>query len=150
MGNRLLLGAMIRRCRYGRQDDCWSGMSLHVPLLIDVSRSTSERLYTWGGRSKMADIVGQQLGKYRLLRQLGQGGFAEVYLGEHIYLKTRAAIKVLKLRLANDDRESFFTEARTIASLKHPNIVRVIDFGVEDDRPFLVMDYAPSNLRQLH
>src|SRR6266480_334137 len=95
------------------------------------------------------DRSGQQLGNYRLTRLLGQGGFADVYLGEHIYLKTQAAIKILQIRLAGDDMESFLNEARTIASLKHPHIVRVLDFGVEGTTPFLVMDYAPlGTLRQ--
>ena len=66
---------------------------------------------------------GQQLGNYRLIRLLGQGAFADVYLGEHIYLKTQAAIKILQIRLAGDDMQGFLTEARTIASLKHPHIV---------------------------
>ena len=92
---------------------------------------------------------GQQLGNYRLIRLLGQGAFADVYLGEHIYLKTQAAIKILQIRLAGDDMQGFLTEARTIASLKHPHIVRVLDFGVEGTTPFLVMDYAPlGTLRQ--
>ena len=43
----------------------------------------------------MADRSGQQLGNYRLLRLLGRGGFAEVYLGQHIYLGSQAALKVL-------------------------------------------------------
>jgi serine/threonine protein kinase len=68
----------------------------------------------------MADRVGQQLGNYRLLRLLGEGGFAEVYLAEQVYLKTFAAIKVLHTRLANDDLDGFLSEARTIAALKHP------------------------------
>src|SRR3989440_8385169 len=92
---------------------------------------------------------GQQLGNYRLTRLLGQGGFADVYLGEHIYLKTQAAIKILQIRLAGDDMQGFLNEARTIASLKHPHIVRVLDFGVEGATPFLVMEYAPlGTLRQ--
>ncbi len=61
----------------------------------------------------MANLVGQQLGNYRLLRLLGQGGFAEVYLGEHIYLKTKAAIKVLHTQLAKTELEVFLNEART-------------------------------------
>jgi eukaryotic-like serine/threonine-protein kinase len=93
--------------------------------------------------------VGQQLGNYRLLRLLGQGGFADVYLGEHLYLKTLAAIKVLHTHLASDDFERFVNEARTIARLTHPYIVRVLDFGVEGRIPYLVMEYAPyGTLRQ--
>ena len=92
----------------------------------------------------MTDRVGQQLGNYRLSRLIGQGGFAEVYLGEHIHLNTQAAIKVLQMRLTASNLEQFRNEARTIASLVHPNIVRVLDFGVEDGIPFLVMDYAPN------
>ena len=87
---------------------------------------------------------GQQLGNYRLIRLLGQGGFAEVYLGEHIYLDTSAAIKVLHTQLDSDEVESFRAEARTIARLVHPHIVRVLDYGVEGKTPFLVMDYAPN------
>ena len=70
----------------------------------------------------MADRVGQQLGNYRLVRLLGQGGFAEVYLGEHIYLDTSAAIKVLRAELDSDEVEHFHAEARTIARLVHPHI----------------------------
>src|SRR6266705_2902689 len=98
----------------------------------------------------MADRTGQQLGNYRVIRPIGHGGFAEVYLGEHIYLKTQVAIKVLQTKVGNDeDLESFLKEAQTIAHLVHPQIVRVMDFGVDDETPFLVMDYAPNGtLRQ--
>jgi serine/threonine protein kinase len=97
----------------------------------------------------MTNLVGQQLGNYRLIRLLGEGGFAEVYLGEHIHLGTQAAIKVLHTQIASDDIEKFRTEARTVAHLIHPHIVRVLDFGVEGKTPYLVMDYAPKGtLRQ--
>ena len=99
----------------------------------------------------MKDRVGQQIGNYRLIRLLGEGSFAEVYLGEHVYLKRPAAIKVLRGQLVNDGMEGFLTEARAIASLEHPHIVRVQDFGVEASTPFLVMSYAPNGtLRQRH
>jgi eukaryotic-like serine/threonine-protein kinase len=101
----------------------------------------------------MADHVGQQLGNYRLNRLLGQGGFANVYQGEHVYLKTQAAIKVLHARLATSEQDNFLNEARTIAALDHQHIVRVLEFGVEpqDDIPFLVMTYAPhGTLRERH
>lgn len=94
---------------------------------------------------------GQQFGNYRLVRLLGRGGFADVYLGEHIYLGTSAAIKVLRTHLESEDVEQFRTEARTIARLVHPHIVRVLEFGVEDTTPFLVVDYALNGtLRKRH
>ena len=71
-----------------------------------------------------------------------------MYLGEHVYLKTQAAVKVLHVRLTNEIK-TFLDEARTIASLRHPHIVRVLDFGVDGSTPFLVMDYAANGtLRQ--
>ena len=95
--------------------------------------------------------VGLQLGNYRLIRILGAGGFAEVYLAEHIHLGTKAAVKVLHAQLTHDNVEAFRTEARTIAHLVHPHIVRVLDFGIEGTTPFLVMDYAPNGtLRNRH
>ncbi len=87
----------------------------------------------------MTDYVTQQLGNYRLVRHLGRGGFADVYLGIHIHLKTQAAIKVLHTELTSSDFEKFRTEARTIARLEHPHIVRVLDFGIDGYTPYLVM-----------
>jgi len=98
----------------------------------------------------MTDRVGQQLGNYHLIRLLGHGGFAVVYLGEHIHLNTLAAIKVLDTRLTSDEIAQFRNEARTIARLEHPHIVRVLDFGVEDSVPFLVMGYAPNGTLRQH
>ena len=99
----------------------------------------------------MGDRVGQRLGNYRVIRLLGKGGFGDVYLGEHIHLNTQVAIKVLQTRLVGSNLEQFRVEAQTIARLVHPHIVRIFDFGVEDDSPFLVMDYAPNGiLRQRH
>src|SRR5207245_122161 len=105
-----------------------------------------------GAMPNMEDRVGQQLGNYRLIRQIGKGGFAEVYLGEHIYLGTQAAIKVLlRAQLADLEEQKFREEARTIARLVHPHIVRVLEFGLDNNVPFLVMDYAPNgNLRTRH
>ena len=101
----------------------------------------------------MSDLTGQRFGNYRLIRLLGQGGFADTYLGEQVYIGTDAAIKIVQTQLAQDDQGAFFHEARTIAKLKHPNIVRLLEFGVENSRniPYLVMDYAPNGtLRQRH
>jgi serine/threonine protein kinase len=103
------------------------------------------------GMPDMADRVGQQLGNYRLTRLLGQGGFAEVYLGEHVYLKTPGAIKLLHTQgVHQKELEGFLREAQAIAQLVHPHIVRVLEFGVhQEETPYLVMDYAANGtLRQ--
>ncbi len=93
----------------------------------------------------------QRLGNYRLIQLLGKGAFSDVYLGEHLYLSTPVAIKVLRSRVDLPALDDFLTEARYISHLGHPHIIRVFDFGLEADAPFLVMDYAPyGNLRDLH
>src|SRR6266849_4524580 len=98
---------------------------------------------------EMADRSGQQLGNYRLLHLLGRGGFAEVYLGQHMYLNSLAALKILQLVLNDEDIERFVKEARILASLNHSHIIRVLDFAVEQGTPFLVMEYgAKGSLRQ--
>jgi outer membrane protein assembly factor BamB/tRNA A-37 threonylcarbamoyl transferase component Bud32 len=93
----------------------------------------------------MADNAGQQLGNYRLLHLIGEGGFARVYLGEHIYLKTYGALKVPKMHLNQEDLDAFLAEARRSVSLEHPHIVRVLECGVEGGTiPYFVMNYAPG------
>ena len=99
----------------------------------------------------MADRSGEHFGNYRLVRLLGQGGYAEVYLGQHLRLNQQAAIKVLHAHLTESEAEHFQQEAQTISALVHPSIIRVFDYDVQYGVPFLVMDYAPNgSLRQLH
>ena len=99
----------------------------------------------------MTGRLGQQLGNYCLTRLLGEGGFAEVYLGEHPLLETMVAIKVLHTQVTQDDVAQFQQEARLLASLRHPHIIRVLDFGLEGQTPYLVMDCAPNGtLRTRH
>ncbi len=100
----------------------------------------------------MDDHIGQILGRYRLVRLIGKGNFAEVYLGEHVSNGSLAAVKLLHIKLTDtDDLKSFINEAR-ITLLTHPNIVQILDFGIgENDIPFLVMIYAPNGtLRSRH
>jgi serine/threonine protein kinase len=92
----------------------------------------------------MADRIGQQLGHYRLIRLVGKGAFAEVYLGEHDRMLTQSAVKVLHAQLASEEEARFQQEAHLVASLTHPHIVRVHDFAVQDGTPFLAMDFAPN------
>jgi tetratricopeptide (TPR) repeat protein len=92
----------------------------------------------------VAGRLGQQFGNYRLMALLGQGSYAEVYLGRHVRLDLQAAIKVLHGHLSSSEAERFQQEAQTMERLTHPWIVRVFDFDVQDDIPFLVMKYAPN------
>jgi len=90
----------------------------------------------------MTNWIGKSLGNYKLVSLLDVGGYAEVYKGEHIHLGTHAAVKILRTFVTGDDIDVFRNEARIIASLAHPNIIRVLDFGIQDGTPFLVMEYA--------
>lgn len=62
--------------------------------------------FTLPNDTGMTNYIDRQLGNYRLLRLLGHGGFADIYLGEHIHLKTLAAIKMLHTQLSDGDREA--------------------------------------------
>src|SRR5919202_3380378 len=83
-------------------------------------------------------------GRYRLLRPLGTGGMASVYLAEDLRLGRRVAVKVLHPQLASDPSfvARFADEARIAAGLAHPNIVQVYDVGHDGDRHYIVMEYV--------
>ncbi|MGZ6365499.1 MAG: serine/threonine protein kinase [Ktedonobacteraceae bacterium] len=99
----------------------------------------------------MADRLGQRFGNYRLLQLLGRGGFAEVYLGKHVDLNTLAAIKVYRTQLVEHDIERFRLEARIMSHLVHPHILRVLEYSVAANSPYICMNYAPGgSLRQRH
>lgn len=80
--------------------------------------------------------------RYQLLEPLSGGGMATIYRGWDRSLERFVAIKRLKVELSNDPRwnNQFLTEAQTLASVRHPHIVEVFDFGLNDDRPYLVME----------
>jgi serine/threonine-protein kinase len=86
----------------------------------------------------------QQIGPYRLVRVLGEGGMGTVFLAERVDLGTRAAIKILRdAWLSPSRRRRFATEQRTLAALNHPGIARLFDAGVlEDGTPWIVMEYV--------
>jgi eukaryotic-like serine/threonine-protein kinase len=96
------------------------------------------------------EMVGQTLGHYRILRPLGQGGTAIVFLAQDIHLQRDVAIKVFQPR--EDDTQDFLRrfarEARVLAQLDHPNILPVYEYGEEDTLAFLVMPHmAGGSLR---
>jgi WD40 repeat protein len=99
----------------------------------------------------MVERIGQRFGGYSLVRLLGQGNLADVYLGEDSSRHQQAAIKVLRAELAGQDVKQFLAQAESISRLNHPHIVRILAYGVENNEPFLVMYYAPhGTLRQRH
>lgn len=93
---------------------------------------------------------GFHIGKYRILERLGSGGMATVYLAEHKFMKRRAAVKVLpKSRAAEPSSlERFYREAKAVAALDHPNIVRAYDIDQDGDVHFLVMEYVDGSSLQ--
>ena len=103
----------------------------------------SSTLYTSvEGQFLTDERVGQQFGNYRVIHSLGKGGFAKVYLGEHLYVeKHLVAIKVLRPELSHKYKVDFLQEAQRSLELRHPHIVRFVDFGVKEDTPFLIMEY---------
>ena len=93
--------------------------------------------------SRIADSVGRVLGdRYRLTRPLGVGASAHVYVAEDISLRRLVAIKVLHPALAGDEAflRRFRAEAQVVAALRHPNILRVYDWGQDSGAPYLVME----------
>jgi serine/threonine protein kinase len=87
--------------------------------------------------------------RYQVVEQLGKGGMGEVFLAQDESLDTKVAIKS-NHNLSAHASAQFLREARLLASLKHPNLPRVIDYFTEDDSQYLVMDFIPGeNLKEL-
>src|SRR5712691_11000946 len=90
------------------------------------------------------EIIGQQIGAYYIQSKLGEGGMARVYKAYHARLRREVAIKVILSQIAqqSDFRVRFEREAQLVASLQHPNIVAVYDFGDFGNQTYLVMQYV--------
>ena len=101
----------------------------------------------------ISDSIGRVLGKrYRLLSALGTGASAHVFLAEDVSLQRYVAVKVLQPGLATDEAflKRFGAEARSVASLNHPHVLRVFDWGEDADGPYLVLEYlGGGSLRDL-
>ncbi|MFQ5421415.1 MAG: serine/threonine-protein kinase, partial [Anaerolineae bacterium] len=87
-------------------------------------------------------LSGQTLGKYHILEPLGSGGMARVYRAFHPQLNRYIAVKVLRGDLVDDDTFAarFRREAQAVAALRHPNIIQVFDFDVQNDITYMVME----------
>ncbi len=87
-------------------------------------------------------LEGKSLGKYRILEPLGRGGMAQVFKAYHPQLDRYVAVKILRTDLVEDAEflSRFRREARAVAALRHPNIVQIFDFDVQDDLYYMVME----------
>jgi len=98
-------------------------------------------------------VKGQKINnRYEVIKEIGEGGMANVYLGKDLILERNVAIKVLRGDLANDEKfvRRFQREALSASSLSHANIVEIYDVGEDDGDYFIVMEYVPGkNLKQL-
>ncbi|MDY7229212.1 protein kinase domain-containing protein [Hyalangium rubrum] len=88
-------------------------------------------------------LLGTQLGSFRLIRRLGRGGMGSVYLGEHVSIGSRMAVKVLHEHLAAYPElvQRFHAEARAVNLIGHENIVSIFDLNATPPRPYLIMEY---------
>lgn len=95
----------------------------------------------------MADLTGKQLNDYRVLRRLGRGAMAEVYLAEQLSLGRQVALKVLSEQLARDPAyvARFQHEARAAASLVHSGIVQIYEVGCADGCHYIAQEYVAGN-----
>ena len=103
----------------------------------------------------MSKLEGQSIGRYHIIEPLGEGGMAVVYKAFDTHLECEVAVKVIRVdNLPRNAEERalkrFEREAKVVARLNHPNIVKVTDYGEEDGKPYLVMPYLPGGtLKQL-
>ena len=89
-------------------------------------------------------MIGKQLLNYKIVSLIGEGGMGNVYLGEHVSIGRKVAIKVLRPELASKEeiRGRFKNEAAVMAHLQHPGIVGLIDYLEQDDGLYLIMEYV--------
>jgi serine/threonine-protein kinase len=127
----------------------WSGTGAQWCDTIPDAPLTQCALGTNPGASEQALAAPgrKALGPYRLLKELGQGGMARVYLAEHELLRRRVAIKTLLPQFAGFPlaRDMFVREARIAGMIRHANLVPVYDF-IDDpvEGPYYVMEYTPG------
>ena len=90
----------------------------------------------------MLEIGTMLSGRYEVLKRVGSGGMADVYMAKDHKLNRNVAVKVLKSEYVEDEKflKKFETEAQAVARLSHPNIVNVYDVGIEDGINYIVME----------
>ena len=91
------------------------------------------------------------IARCRLKQIIEKGKFTSTYLGEHVHLNKPVVVKLHHIRLSKKEEQRFRREAEMIVGMSHPNILPVLEFGIHEEKPFLVMDHVPnSSLRERH
>jgi serine/threonine protein kinase len=95
---------------------------------------------------KKSDYIGREIGNYRIVREIGGGGFGNIYLAEHVLIQKRVVvIKILRsvYLSSEEERKGFLQEAQILENLKeHPHILSILDLGIEEGVPYLITAYA--------
>lgn len=105
------------------------------PTHPETTLSTLMVLRQWAAGDVLAD-------KYRLVTELGRGGMGAVWRAEHLVLRSPVAVKLVLSRVADSEplRARFLREAQAAAALRSPHVVQILDYGVHEDTPFMVME----------
>ena len=99
-------------------------------------------------------LIGQTIGNYLVTQKLGEGGMGSVYLAEHPTIGKKVALKVLHAEFSGNPEVAnrFFTEAKAVNAIGHPNIVDIVDYGVlqagaggRDQMVYFIMEYLAGN-----
>src|SRR5687767_12911239 len=136
---------------------CGSDRALYDSIVAELSSSDYSR-QDWGDapsespETHNADITGERIGAYRIVRSLGQGGMGEVFLAERAddQFRQQVAIKLVRRGLLSRHAQGRLRlERQILATLDHPNIARLLDGGTTEGTPYIVMEYidgAPIDL----
>lgn len=129
------------------REKCGGSLPTDIDKLAEVYRSNNLLTQWHIDKLKTGKYKGFFLGKYKLLGHIGTGGMSSVYLAEHVQMHDKRAIKVLPRHRVADASylDRFKREARAIAALNHPNIVRAFDIDNEGDVHYIVMEYVDGD-----
>ncbi len=141
-----ILDHYLSEVESGRRPDREALLSEHADLrdaLVEYLDKLDELNRFMGGDTYSPEIIGKQLGDYRLIRELGRGGMGVVYLAQQVTLDRQVAVKVLPFASIIEEKyiERFKNEAKAAAQLEHPNIVPVYSVGFDQGMHYYAMRY---------
>ncbi|MEN6458843.1 MAG: serine/threonine-protein kinase [Thermoguttaceae bacterium] len=115
-----------------------------TPTTIAKLLARRELITRWQAGQLLAGRSSFYLGKYRLIELLGRGGMGNVFLGQHVTMNRRVALKIISRRIRKDRAsvDRFLAEARAVATLDHENIVQAYSVDNEGERYYMVMEYV--------